>query len=136
MSLYCKDNLTNQYTTPVTGSIGSYLPELKLGLDITDAGGNIAHTDMTAPSEEGSVTFALPQPFEPGSFIEIPVEMKVLTGEAFEKQNYRYANYQVRLTAQLLDEAQKEIDNSEASDYIVYTNAKILRELIFQQTSG
>ena len=62
--------------------------------------------------------------------------MKVLTGEAFEAKGYRYANYQVRLTAQLLDEAQKEIDNSEASDYIVYTNAKILRELIFQQTSG
>lgn len=136
VSLYCKDNVTNQYTTPVTGSIGSYLPELKLGLDITDAGGNIAHTDMTAPSGDGSVIFTLPQTFEPGSFIEIPVEMKVLTGEAFEKQNYRYANYQVRLTAQLLDEAQKEIDNSEASDYIVYTNAKILRELIYQQTSG
>ena len=136
VSLYCKDNLTNQYTTPVTGSIGSYLPELKLGLDITDAGGNIAHTDMTAPSGDGSVIFTLPQTFDPGSFIEIPVEMKVLTGEAFEAEGYRYANYQVRLTARLLDEAQKEIDNSEASDYIVYTNAKILRELIFQQTSG
>lgn len=136
VSLYCKDNVTNQYTTPVTGSIGSYLPELKLGLDITDAGGNIAHTDMTAPSGDGSVIFTLPQTFEPGSFIEIPVEMKVLTGEAFEAEGYRYANYQVRLTARLLDEAQKEIDNSEASDYIVYTNAKILRELIFQQTSG
>lgn len=136
VSLYCKDNVTNQYTTPVTGSIGSYLPELKLGLDITDAGGNIAHTDRTAPSGDGSVIFTLPQTFEPGSFIEIPVEMKVLTGEAFEAEGYRYANYQVRLTAQLLDEAQKEIDNSEASDYIVYTNAKILRELIFQQTSG
>ena len=136
VSLYCKDNVTNQYTTPVTGSIGSYLPELKLGLDITDAGGNIAHTDMTAPSGDGSVIFTLPQTFDPGSFIEIPVEMKVLTGEAFEAEGYRYANYQVRLTARLLDEAQKEIDNSEASDYIVYTNAKILRELIFQQTSG
>lgn len=137
VSLYCKDNVTNQYTTPVTGSIGSYLPELKLGLDITDAGGNIAHPDMTDdPSGDGSVIFELPQTFDPGSFIEIPVEMKVLTGEAFEAKGYRYANYQVRLTAQLLDEAQKEIDNSEASDYIVYTNAKILRELIYQQTSG
>ena len=136
VSLYCKDNGTNQYTTPVTGSIGSYLKDLKLGLDITDAGGNIAHTDMTAPSEEGSVTFALPQPFDPGSFIEIPVEMNVLTGEAFEAEGYRYANYQVRLTAQLLDEDRNPIGNSEASDYIVYTNAKILRELIFQQTSG
>lgn len=136
VSLYCKDNVTNQYTTPVTGSIGSYLPELKLGLDITDASGNIVRADKTTPSEEGSVTFVLPQPFDPGSFIEIPVEMKVLTGEAFEAEGYRYANYQVRLTARLLDEAQKEIDNSEASDYIVYTNAKILRELIFQQTSG
>lgn len=135
VSLYCKDNGTNQYTQ-VTGSIGSYLPELKLGLDITDAGGNIAHTDRTAPSGDGSVIFTLPQTFDPGSFIEIPVEMKVLTGEAFEAEGYRYANYQVRLTAQLLDEAQKEIDNSEASDYIVYTNAKILRELIYQQTSG
>lgn len=56
-----------------------------------------------------------------------------LTGEAFEQKNYTYANYRVRLTAVLLDENGNELDGTKATDYIIYTNARISQEIMQQQ---
>lgn len=56
-----------------------------------------------------------------------------LTGEAFEKEGYTYANYRVRLTAVLLDEKGNELDGTKATDYIIYTNARIRQEIMQQQ---
>lgn len=56
-----------------------------------------------------------------------------LTGEAFEQKNYTYANYRVRLTAVLLDEKGNELDGTKATDYIIYTNARISQEIMQQQ---
>ena len=56
-----------------------------------------------------------------------------LTGEAFEKKGYTYANYRVRLTAVLLDEKGNELDGTKATDYIIYTNARISQEIMQQQ---
>lgn len=56
-----------------------------------------------------------------------------LTGEAFERKNYTYANYRVRLTAVLLDEKGNELDGTKATDYIIYTNARISQEIMQQQ---
>ena len=56
-----------------------------------------------------------------------------LTGEAFEQKNYTYANYRVRLTAVLLDDKGNELDGTKATDYIVYTNARISQEIMQQQ---
>ena len=53
-----------------------------------------------------------------------------LTGDEFEKKNHSYANYRVRLTAVLLDKDGKELDGTKASDYIIYTNARIYQELL------
>lgn len=53
-----------------------------------------------------------------------------LTGEAFEKANYIYANYRVRVTVVLLDESGKELEGTKATDYIIYTNARIHQEII------
>lgn len=36
-----------------------------------------------------------------------------------------YANYRVELTAVLLDEKNEKVNGTTASDYVVYTNAKI-----------
>lgn len=55
------------------------------------------------------------------------------TGEAFEQKNYTYANYRVRLTAVLLDEKGNELDGTKATDYIIYTNARISQEIMQQQ---
>lgn len=53
-----------------------------------------------------------------------------LTGEAFEKARYKYANYRVRVTVVLLDESGKELEGTRATDYIIYTNARIYQEII------
>lgn len=49
----------------------------------------------------------------------------VKTGKAFEEQGHTYANYRVELTAVLLDEKNEKVNGTTASDYVVYTNAKI-----------
>lgn len=53
-----------------------------------------------------------------------------LTGEAFEKAGYTYANYRVRLTAVLLNESGAELEGTKATDYIIYTNARICQEIL------
>lgn len=53
-----------------------------------------------------------------------------LTGDAFEKVGYTYANYKVRLTAVLLNSNGEELADTKTSDYIIYTNARIYQEMI------
>lgn len=53
-----------------------------------------------------------------------------LIGEAFEKAGYTYANYRVRLTAVLLNESGAELEGTKATDYIIYTNARICQEIL------
>lgn len=54
-----------------------------------------------------------------------------LTGEEFESAGYSYANYRVRLTAVLLDASGNELDGTKATDYIIYTNARICQEIMY-----
>lgn len=49
----------------------------------------------------------------------------VKTGKTFEEQGLTYANYRVELTAVLLDANNEKVNGTTASDYVVYTNAKI-----------
>ena len=58
------------------------------------------------------------------------IDFMPLTGEAFEKKGYTYANYKVRLTAVLLEQDGAEIDGTKASDYIIYTNARIYQQIL------
>ena len=58
------------------------------------------------------------------------IDFTPLTGEAFEAKEHKYANYKVRLTAVLLDQDGKEIDGTKASDYIIYTNARIYQQIM------
>ena len=55
-----------------------------------------------------------------------------ITGEEFEKAEYTYSNYRVRLTVVLVDEKGAEIPGTKTSDYIIYTNARIYQDLIEQ----
>ena len=41
-----------------------------------------------------------------------------------------FANYRVRLTAVLLDKNGSELDGTKATDYIIYTNARIYQDMI------
>ena len=56
---------------------------------------------------------------------DITTKYNVITGSAFEGNGQTYANYKVLLTADLLDGNGKTMSATSASDYIVYTNAKI-----------
>lgn len=56
---------------------------------------------------------------------DITTKYNVITGSAFEENGQTYANYKVLLTADLLDGNGKTMSATSASDYIVYTNAKI-----------
>ena len=53
-----------------------------------------------------------------------------LTGDAFENAGHTYANYRVRVTVVLLDESGNELEGTKATDYIIYTNARIYQEII------
>lgn len=57
--------------------------------------------------------------------IDIGVNFDVLTGQAFQNANLHYANYRVLLEVDLLDAQGNGISGSNASDHIVYTNARI-----------
>lgn len=57
--------------------------------------------------------------------IQIPIDLDILTGNSFEAKNYKYANYKVKMDVELLDSNDAVINGTIASDYIVYTNAKI-----------
>lgn len=56
-----------------------------------------------------------------------------LTGDSFEEAGHTYANYRVRVTVVLLDKAGKELEGTKATDYIIYTNARIDQEIIMGQ---
>ncbi len=58
------------------------------------------------------------------------ISFEPLTDTAFEKKGYTYANYKVRLNVVLLDENKYEISGTKASDYVIYTNARIYQQII------
>lgn len=68
--------------------------------------------------------------YNPGQVIQIPIDYSILTGSEFEKRGLTYANYKVTLTVSLLDKDNKELEGSSATDYIIYTNAKVLTDVI------
>lgn len=67
--------------------------------------------------------------YEAGTF-EVLTAYSVKTGVEFENENKIYANYRVRLSAELIDAEENSVSNSQCSDYIVYTNAKIYTKMI------
>ena len=83
------------------------------------------------PAQNGNIAdFELLNGIDNSIPIQIPVTLHIGTGSALESAGGYYANYRVVLTAQLLNRSGVPIPNSQASDYIVYTNAKIVTELI------
>lgn len=68
--------------------------------------------------------------YNPGQVIQIPIDYSILTGSEFETQDLTYANYKVTLTVSLLDEKDNPLEGSKATDYIIYTNAKVLTDVI------
>lgn len=109
MRLYVKDN-SGDYKQ--TNDISKYLSSFTLENATSNSGLNgkecIFTTDYNGEEQNTAVT-----------------KFTVKTGKAFEEQGLAYANYRVELTAVLLDEKGEKVNGTIASDYVVYTNAKI-----------
>lgn len=109
LKLYVKDN-SGDYKQ--TNDISKYLSSFTLENATSSSGLNgkecVFTTDYNGEEQNTAVT-----------------KFTVKTGKAFEEQGLTYANYRVELTAVLLDEKNEKVNGTTASDYVVYTNAKI-----------
>lgn len=125
LELFQKQN-NGLYNGEAVSPINEYLPIVReVGVsrvDKTSADGS--KMTWTEPLDAGATC-------DSTSFDFVP-----LTGAAFEEKEFVYANYMIRLTAELLEEKQdngkivKEVlPGTLASDYIVYTNARVLQKI-------
>ena len=109
MKLYVKDD-NDEYKQ--TNDISKYLSSFTLenATSSSDLNGKecVFTTDYKGEEQNTAVT-----------------KFTVKTGKTFEEQGLTYANYRVELTAVLLDEKGEKVNGTTASDYVVYTNAKI-----------
>lgn len=109
MRLYVKDN-SGDYKQ--TNDISKYLSSFTLENATSSSGLNgkecVFTTDYNGEEQNTAVT-----------------KFTVKTGKTFEEQGLTYANYRVELTAVLLDANKEKVNGTTASDYVVYTNAKI-----------
>lgn len=109
MKLYVKDN-SGEYKQ--TNDINKYLSSFTLenATSSSDLNGKecVFTTNYNGEEQNTAVT-----------------KFTVKTGKTFEEQGLTYANYRVELTAVLLDANNEKVNGTTASDYVVYTNAKI-----------
>lgn len=77
-----------------------------------------------------TATFRLDEVLDKNVPLEISADMFLLAGAVLEANGMTYANYKIRLEAELLDENQNAISGSNASDYLVYTNSRIYKNII------
>ncbi|WP_461877147.1 hypothetical protein [Fusicatenibacter sp.] len=119
MELFQKnENGTYDETNPL--EIGAYLQNIVKDAKSDDASGN---GDKAYQWKNDFVSDDTKHQFAQFTFTP-------LTGEKFEQNSYTYANYRVRLTAVLLDKNGNELDGTKATDYIIYTNARIYQDMI------
>ena len=119
MELFQKnENGTYDETNPL--EIGSYLQNIVKDSKSDDISGN---GDKAYQWKNNFVSDDTKHQFAQFTFTP-------LTGGKFEQNSYTYANYRVRLTAVLLDKSGNELDGTKATDYIIYTNARIYQDMI------
>lgn len=119
MELFQKnENGTYDETKPL--EIGAYLQNIVKDSKSDDTSGNV---DKAYQWKNDFVSDDTKHQFAQFTFTP-------LTGGKFEEKNYTYANYRVRLTAVLLDKSGSELDSTKATDYIIYTNARIYQDMI------
>lgn len=109
LKLYVKDN-SGDYKQ--TNDISKYLSSFTLENATSNSGLNgkecVFTTEYNGEEQNTAVT-----------------KFTVKTGKAFEEQGLTYANYRVELTEVLLNDNNSVVNGTTASDYVVYTNAKI-----------
>lgn len=120
LSLYQKDENGN-YKDALPLEIAEYLQ------NVEETGG----ATLTLSDDKKYMT--VEKPFVKDTSLlhtTIALDYAPLTGAAFEAKGYTYANYRVKLTAVLVDGSGNELQGTIATDYIVYTNARIYQQMI------
>ena len=111
----------------VTPDYTNFLNIPSISAQVIGGGGTITWNGQVSG---GVATLGL-QGYDGHSPIKIDVKLDVKTGaDAEALTDFKYANYRVKLTAELRDSTGTTISGSKADDYIVYTNAKIINSLI------
>lgn len=109
--------------------------KMKLSLRYTDSEKEVIEAVNPTNTENNvnatyTATFRLDKVLDKNVPLEISADMFLLAGAALEANGMTYANYKIRLEAELLDENQNAISGSNASDYLVYTNSRIYKNII------
>ena len=125
LELFVKDPNGNYNGDPLL--INKYLSEAKV-LEIGDAESEMDFLDRTSVSAT-YLTFDKEINKTSGND-SINIKFKPLTGNDFEMKGFTYANYKVRLTAIMLDASGNELSGTKATDYIIYTNARVFPQII------
>lgn len=108
---------------------GAYIPlDYSSYVDLSKISALVMGTGTITPKEGDPFSFQL-DGFDGISPILIEIDLDVKTGSELEVIDGYYANYKVKLTAKLYH-GDTLISNSQADDYIIYTNAKIISSLI------
>ncbi len=111
--------------------------KMELSLRYTDSGSGqiIEAANPTNTEDNGNATytatFRLDNVLDKNVPLEISADMFLLAGAALEGNGMTYANYKIRLEAELLDANGNPISGSNASDYLVYTNSRIYKNIIY-----
>lgn len=120
LELFQKDNAGSYNESNPLSDIDVYLSSVAV----------TGNSQFDAGNKNGAKTLKKDFTNDSSGFDSINIKIKPLTGEDFENKGFTYANYKVRLTAVLLDEAGDELTGTKASDYIIYTNARIYQQMI------
>lgn len=109
--------------------VASYGEPLDLSTYITSI--KIGSTTLTAAQmQAGTIELPLSVLEDDGAYITFPIiTMTVKTGSAFEASNLLYSNYQVTVSVSLFNEDDP-IISSYASNFVIYTNAKVVPDFI------
>ena len=107
--------------------------DVAIGDYLTVAAAQIDGTGCAAIVSADERTITVESEFDKASMkSSVGITVKPYTGENLERiEGYSYANYKLRVTAILVNNGE-DLPSSQTSDFIVYTNAKILAKPLIQ----
>lgn len=102
--------------------ISRYIPSFAIGDTVASNAGHPSYYSAVIDDEdliEGDVTLEFPL-----------ISFTVKTGAVFEEDELVYSNYRLTVSVVLRDESGNEIAVSKCSDFVIYTNAKVVPSYI------
>ena len=113
---------SGSYGNSDLSDISQYITSLSVGDVAASNAGHPSYYSVVVDKEdmtEGDVTIEFPR-----------ISFSVKTGSAFETSHYIYSNYRLTVSIVLRDGSGNEIAVSKCSDFVIYTNAKVVPSFI------